>query len=62
MPKIALLEHFEREEHPSRVVPGDAFVDFTEDLGRLEAIEASEQRRRVIVLVEYVISKCILGC
>ena len=42
MPEIALLECFERKGSPSGVVPTDALVDFTEDLSRLNAIEASE--------------------
>ena len=44
-PKIALLEHFECEEDHSKVVLTDAFVYFEENLGRLDAIEASEERR-----------------
>ena len=44
-PKIALLKCLEREGDPSIAVPADAFVYFAEDLGRLDAIEASEQWR-----------------
>ena len=43
-PKIALFKRFEREGDSSGVVPTDALVYFMEDLGRLDAIEASEQR------------------
>ena len=42
-PEIALSKRFEREGPPSGVVPAEAFVNFAEDLGRLDAIEASEQ-------------------
>ena len=57
-----MLERFESEGVPSRVVPVYAFVYFAEDLGRLDDIEALKQRRCVTALVEYVISKCVLEC
>ena len=44
-PEIALLERFECEGDPYRVVPADAFMYVTEDLGRLDTIETPEQRR-----------------
>ena len=43
-PEIALFKRFEREGNSSGVVPTDAVVYFAEDLGRLDAIESSEQR------------------
>ena len=43
-PEIALFKRFEREGESSSVVPTDASVYFAEDLGRLDAIEASEQQ------------------
>ena len=44
-PKIALLKCMEREGDPNIVVPADAFIYFAEDLGRIDVIEASKQRR-----------------
>ena len=41
-PEIALLKRFEREGNSSGMVSTDALMYLAEDLGRLDAIEASE--------------------